>query len=296
MDLLLKGMAKEELLLVVGLVDTGTVEKARLIHDTYPTASAVLGRTISGAILLSSLLKEGQRVILQVVGDGPIKGIVAEADWLCRVRVYVKRPHIHLELKDGKLDVGRAVGKGFLNVIKDLGLREPYQGSVSLQTGEIATDLAYYFNTSEQIPAAVSLGVHVDVDNSVKASGGFMVQVLPGVKDETIEYLEKRLKGLRPVSSMILEGLGPKEIMEEAVGLPVEVLESKEVLYYCPCNKDRVLDTIVTLGKEDMQDLARRGETVDVECQFCKTKYTISQEEILSLLKSIDSMSKKPVI
>lgn len=296
MDLLLKGMAKEEPLLVVGLVDTGTVEKARLIHDTYPTASAVLGRTISGAILLSSLLKEGQRVILQVVGDGPIKGIVAEADWLCRVRGYVKRPHIHLGLKDGKLDVGRAVGKGFLNVIKDLGLREPYQGSVSLQTGEIATDLAYYFNTSEQIPAAVSLGVHVDVDNSVKASGGFMVQVLPGVKDETIEYLEKRLKGLRPVSSMILEGLGPKEIMEEAVGLPVDVLESKEVLYYCPCNKDRVLDTIVTLGKEDMQDLACRGETVEVECQFCKTEYTISQEEILSLLKSIDSMSKKPVI
>jgi molecular chaperone Hsp33 len=296
MDLLLKGMAKEEPLLVVGLVDTGTVEKARLIHDTYPTASAVLGRTISGAILLSSLLKEGQRVILQVVGDGPIKGIVAEADWLCRVRGYVKRPHIHLGLKDGKLDVGRAVGKGFLNVIKDLGLREPYQGSVSLQTGEIATDLAYYFNTSEQIPAAVSLGVHVDVDNSVKASGGFMVQVLPGVKDETIEYLEKRLKGLRPVSSMILEGLGPKEIMEEAVGLPVDVLESKEVLYYCPCNKDRVLDTIVTLGKEDMQDIACRGETVEVECQFCKTEYTISQEEILSLLKSIDSMSKKPVI
>lgn len=296
MDLLLKGVAKEEPLLVVGLVDTGTVEKARLIHDTYPTASAVLGRTISGAILLSSLLKEGQRVILQVVGDGPIKGIVAEADWLCRVRGYVKRPHIHLGLKDGKLDVGRAVGKGFLNVIKDLGLREPYQGSVSLQTGEIATDLAYYFNTSEQIPAAVSLGVHVDVDNSVKASGGFMVQVLPGVKDETIEYLEKRLKGLRPVSSMILEGLGPKEIMEEAVGLPVDVLESKEVLYYCPCNEDRVLDTIVTLGKEDMQDIACRGEPVEVECQFCKTEYTISQEEILSLLKSIDSMSKKPVI
>jgi molecular chaperone Hsp33 len=212
------------------------------------------------------------------------------------VRGYVKRPHIHLGLKDGKLDVGRAVGKGFLNVIKDLGLREPYQGSVFLQTGEIATDLAYYFNTSEQIPAAVSLGVHVDVDNSVKASGGFMVQVLPGVKDETIEYLEKRLKGLRPVSSMILEGLGPKEIMEEAVGLPVDVLESKEVLYYCPCNKDRVLDTIVTLGKEDMQDIACRGETVEVECQFCKTEYTISQEEILSLLKSIDSMSKKPVI
>lgn len=285
MDLLLKGMAKEEPLLVVGLIDTETVEKARLIHDTYPTASAALGRVISGAILLSSLLKEGQRIILQVVGDGPVKEIVAEADWLCRVRGYVKRPHIHLELKDDKLDVGRAIGKGVLNVIKDLGLREYYRGSVPLQTGEIATDLAYYFRDSEQIPAAVSLGVYVDVDNSVKASGGFMIHALPGVKDETIEYLGKRLEGIRPVSSMILKGLGPKEIMEEAVGLPIEILERKEVLYYCPCNKDRVLDAIAALGKSDIKELAHKGKTVNVQCQFCKTGYAVSQEELLSLLK-----------
>jgi molecular chaperone Hsp33 len=176
MDLLLKGMVKNEPLLVVGLVNTETVEKARIIHDTYPTATAALGRVISGSLLLSSILKEGQKVIFQVIGDGPLRGIVAEADWLCRVRGYVKRPHIHLGLKDGKLDVGRGIGKGFLNVIKDLGLREYYRGTVPLQTGEIATDLAYYFNSSEQIPAAVSLGVYVDTDNSVKASGGFMIQ------------------------------------------------------------------------------------------------------------------------
>lgn len=285
MDILLKGMAKEEPLLVVGLVDTETVEKARSIHDTYPTASAAFGRVISGAILLSSILKEGQRVILQVVGDGPLRGIVAEADWLCRVRGYVKRPHIHLGLKDGKLDVGRAIGTGFLNVAKDLGLREYYHGNVPLQTGEIATDLAYYFRVSEQIPAAVSLGVYVDIDNSVKASGGFMVHALPGVSDETIEYLEERLKGLLPVSSMVLNGLGPKEIMEEAIGLPVEILERKDVFYYCPCNKDRVLDAIVALGEKDMEDLAHKGENVNVQCQFCKTEYAISQEELLSILR-----------
>jgi molecular chaperone Hsp33 len=288
MDMLLKGMTREEPLLVVGLVDTETVEKARTIHDTYPTASAALGRVISGAILLSSLLKEGQKVILQVIGDGPLKEIVAEADWLCRVRGYILRPHIHLGLKNGKLDVGRGIGKGLLNVTKDLGLKEYYNGSVPLQTGEIATDLAYYFRASEQIPAAVSLGVYVDTDNSVKASGGFMIHALPGVSDETIEYLEERLKGLRTVSSMILNGLGPKEIMEVAVGLPVEILEKKDVFYYCHCTKDRVLDTIAALGKRDIEELASKGETVNVLCQFCKTGYAVSQEDFLSILKAID--------
>jgi molecular chaperone Hsp33 len=263
-----------------------------LLLKGIATATAALGRALSGAILLSSLLKqEGQRVILQVIGDGPLKQIVAEADWLSRVRGYVKRPHIHLGLKNGKLDIGRAVGKGFLYVTKDLGIREPYLGSVPLQTGEIAQDLAYYFVVSEQTPAAVSLGVYVDVDNTVKASGGFMVHALPGVSDETIEYLEKRLKGIRPVSEMILGGLGPGEIIEEAVGRPIEILEKREVIYHCPCNKDRVMDAIVALGKKDLKNLAGKGETVYIQCRFCMTKYTVSQDELLSLLKEVDSTS-----
>lgn len=288
MDLLLKGMAKEESLLVVGLIDTETVEKARSIHATYPTASAALGRTMSGAILLSSLLKEGQRVMLQVVGDGPLKEVVSEADWLGRVRGYVKRTHIYLGLKDGKLDVGRAIGKGFLNVIKDLGLRDYYRGSVPLQTGEIATDLTYYLAISEQIPAAVSLGVYIDTDNSVRASGGFMIHALPGAGDETINNLEERLKSLRPISSMILEGFSLEQVMEKAVGLPVDILERREVKYYCPCNEDRVLNAIVTIGKKDIQELIHKGESVSVQCQFCKIEYTVSQERLLSLLKEIE--------
>jgi molecular chaperone Hsp33 len=294
MDLLLEGMAKGEALLVVGLVDTVTVETARAIYDTYPTASTALGRVISGSLLLSSLQKEGQKVMLQVVGDGPLREIVADADWLCRVRGYVKRPHIHLGLKDGKLDVGRGIGKGFLNVIKDLGLREYYHGTVPLQTGEIATDLAYYFRVSEQIPTAVSLGVYVDVDNSVKASGGFMIHALPGLRDETEEYLEERLKGLPPVSTMILNGFGPKEIMEEAVGLSVEISEYRDVLYYCPCTRDRVPDAIVALGKEDMEDLVKKEEALNVQCKFCRTKYVVSKEEIVSILNLIESSNKQP--
>jgi molecular chaperone Hsp33 len=286
LDFLLKGTAEEDKLLVVGLVDTETVEKARAIHDTRPTAAAALGRVISAAVLLSSTLKEDQRVIVQVIGDGPLKGVVAQADWLCRVRGYVKRPHIHLGLKDGKLDVGRGIGKGFLNVIKDLGLKEPYGGTVSLQTGEIATDLAYYLTVSEQIPAAVSLGVYVETDNSVKASGGFMIHALPGLGDETIEYLENRVKKLRPVSSMVLDGLGPKEIMEEAVGLPVKILERKDVTYYCPCNKERVLDAVVALGEKDIKGFSKKGKAVKVKCQFCRTEYIVPPDELLKLLKT----------
>jgi molecular chaperone Hsp33 len=289
MDILLKAMANDEPILLVALVDTDTVERARLIHDTYPTASAALGRVMSGALLLSSLLKEGQKVIIQVAGDGPLKGVIAEADWLCRVRGYVKRPHVHLGIKDGKLDVGRAIGSGFLNVIKDLGLRDYYQGSVPLQTGEIATDLAYYLHNSEQIPAAVSLGVYVDTDNAVTASGGFMIHSLPGASDEIAVYLEDRLKGVQPVSSMIRAGLAPEKIIEEATGLSFKILERRDVVFSCHCTRERVLDAIITLGKKDIEELIHKGETAKIECQFCKTEYLVARDELQVLLEEAES-------
>ncbi|MBI1911447.1 MAG: Hsp33 family molecular chaperone HslO [Deltaproteobacteria bacterium] len=285
MDTLVKGLTDEGLL-VFGLVDTATVEKARLIHGTYPTASAALGRVISGSLLLASTLKDNQKVELQVAGDGPLKEIFAEADPQGRVRGYVARPHVQLELKNNKLDVGGAVGKGFLNVLKSLGGREPYRGTVTLQTGEIAEDLAYYLSTSEQVPSAVALGVYVDTDNSVKAAGGYMVQPLPGTPDETIDYLENRLKTVRPVSSMILDGLGPKEIMNEAVGLPIKFIDEIKVNYFCPCSKSRVLDAVAALGKADIEDYIKKGESVEVTCRFCKSFYKINPEELEELLKN----------
>ncbi len=291
MDTLLKGISKEESILVVGVIDTETVEEARTIHDTYPTASAALGRVITGALLLASMLKENQRLTVQIAGDGPIREIVAEADWLLRTRAYVRRPHVYLGLKDGKLDVGRAVGRGFLHVIKDLGLAQPYRGTVPFQTGEIATDLAYYLTKSEQTPSAVSLGVYVGVDNFVKASGGFMVQALPGAKDETIEFLQNRLRQLPPVSSMILEGLTLEKILETAVGLPMDLLDRRQVAYSCPCNKERVVDAIVALGEKDIKDLIDREKEALVQCEFCKKKYTVSQEELYSLLEHITCRS-----
>lgn len=285
MDRIIKAMLREDSVLVVSLIDTETVEKARKIHDTFPTATAALGRVISGTLLLASTLKENQKVTLQIKGDGPIREILAEADAKYRVRAYIKRPHIHMGLKDGKLDVGRAIGKGFINVIRDLGLREVYQSSVPLQTGEIATDLAYYLNVSEQIPSAVSLGVYVDTDNSVKASGGFMIQRLPGARDEVISFIERKLSSVKTASSMILEGLTPLQIIEEAVGLPVDILDEREVGYYCPCSRERVLDAIVAIGKKEIEDMLKKGENIEVTCKFCGKEYDVSVKELDEILK-----------
>lgn len=286
MDQLVKGTVKDAPLLVVGLVDTELVRRATELHDTFPTASAAFGRSLSGALLLASVLKEGQRVILQLSGDGPLKSVVAEADWAGRARGYVRRPHIHLGPRDGKLDVGRAIGAGTLNVIRDLGLRQQYQSSVPLQTGEIASDLAYYLQTSEQVPSAVSLGVFVDTDNAVKASGGFMIQVMPGADDETLSYLEGRLPAVRPVSEMIRDGLGAEDIVREAVGLPLEIGERKVPDWFCPCTRERVLAALSTLGPKDIEELSEKGEAVEVRCEFCKAEYFVTPEELHALPRS----------
>ncbi|GAQ95619.1 molecular chaperone Hsp33 [Thermodesulfovibrio aggregans] len=287
MDEVVKGLIKDEHVFVVATVCTETVEYARKIHDTWPTATAAMGRVIAGSLLLASTLKDRQRVMIQIKGEGPLKEVVAEADFLYRVRAYVKRPHIYMGLKNEKIDVGRAIGKGFLNVIRDLGLKEYYQSSVELQTGEIAKDLAYYLNVSEQIPSAVSLGVYVDTDNSVKAAGGFMIQTMPDTKPEIIDFLERKLSTVQPASSMILQGMDCLKILEEVVGLPIEVLHRGSVSYFCPCSKERVINAIITLGKEEIQKMIEEGETVEVECYFCKKKYNVTVDELQILFREI---------
>lgn len=287
MDYLSRGLAEGGTIIAAGLVDTGTVERARKVHDTYPTATAAFGRVLNGALLLASNMKEGQKIFVQVAGDGPLGEVVAEADWRCRVRGYVKRPHIHLPLRDGKLDVGGAVGKGFINVIRDLGIKEPYRGTVALQTGEIAEDLAYYMNASEQVPSAVALGVFVNEDNSVGAAGGFIIQTMPEASDDVIEFLDERMKILRPVSSMVLDGMGPEEIVREAVGLPVKVIERKDVEYRCPCERARVMEAIITLGVKELEEYVKRGEPVEVTCRFCKVRYIITVLDLSSVLDEL---------
>jgi len=287
MDLLVKAMAKKGPVAVTVLVNTATVEKARTLHDTYPTATAALGRTMTAVMLMASLLKEGQKISVQIVGEGPLKEVFAEADWLSRVRGYVRKPHVFMGLIGESLDVGRAIGPGYLHVIKDLGLRESYHSSIPLQTGEIASDIAYYLSVSEQFPAAISLGVYVDTDNSVKASGGFLVHTMPGIDGWLVTYMEDRVSTTPTVSSMVLDGKTPKEIVSEILGMPFDVIDQREVSYYCPCSKERVLRALITLGEQDLREMIAQKDPPAIQCHFCKTDYSVTPVELAELIRGM---------
>ncbi|HEY3489135.1 MAG TPA: Hsp33 family molecular chaperone HslO [Candidatus Deferrimicrobiaceae bacterium] len=285
-DQLIKGTAKGAPLLVVGVSCTAAVAEAARIHDCHPTAAVALGRALGGALLFSAMLKEGQRVILQVAGDGPLGGIVAEGDAAGRTRGYVKQPHADLYLPDGRIDVGGAVGKGILSVVRDLGVRQNYRGSVPMQTGELAEDLAHYLHVSEQIPSAVALGVFIDPDGSVGAAGGYMLQALPGADDLMLEFLEHRITETKPVTAMLRDGMTPEEMLKEAIGIPFDILERKEPRYFCPCSRERVLNALAALPMADREELSEKGEPVVVTCEFCRTVYEITPEAIRDLASS----------
>jgi molecular chaperone Hsp33 len=287
LDILVKAIAKNEPVAATVIVNTAIVEKARVLHDTYPTATAALGRTMTAVMLMASLLKEGQKISMQIVGDGPLKEVFAEADWLSRVRGYVRKPHVFMGLIGESLDVGRAIGAGYLHVIKDLGLKESYHSSVPLQTGEIASDIAYYLSVSEQFPTAVSLGVYVDTDNSVKASGGFLVHTLPGADDWLVTYLEDRISTSPTVSSMVLDGKKPEELIGEILGLPFDVIDQREISYYCPCSKDRVLRALITFGEQELRQMISGDETLAIQCHFCKTDYSVNPLELEELIREM---------
>jgi molecular chaperone Hsp33 len=291
-DELLKALSTDGSLLLVALRSTQCVKRAQEIHQSLPTATAALGRVISGALLLSAPLKgPPQKVSLQLQGRGPLREVFAEADWQARTRGYVKRPLIHLGLKDGKLDVGRAIGEGTLSVLKDLGLREPYFGSTPLRTGEVATDLAYYLAVSEQVPSAVSLGVHVNADNSVGAAGGFMVQALAGAPGATVAQVEEALRSAPACSAMVLQGLSPQEMLEQALGgrVAFQVLERRRPRYHCPCGRQRVLDALASLGRAELQELLGRRQPTEVTCKFCQRHYVIEKEELQRLLEELST-------
>ncbi len=259
------------------------VEEARRLQGLSPTATAALGRLMAAAALLASDLKTG-RILIQVKGDGPLGEILAEGDAEGNLRATVSRPWVHLEPKDGKLSVGEAVGrKGFISVVKDLGLKEPYQGSVSLVSGEIAKDLAYYLTVSEQVPSAVALGVLVDRDGSVKAAGGFMIQRMPSAGDEEVERLEKVLGSLPPVTSLLSQGKTPEAILRELFS-DVEVLEKRLVRFKCRCSRKRVESMLLALGRAEVEEMIRKGERVSVLCHFCGKEYAFSVEDLKRLL------------
>ena len=237
---------------------------------------------------MGSMLKGANDMLtLQIQGSGPIKGLTVTADSKAQVKGYALHPQVMLPPNEkGKLDVGGAVGIGILNVIKDLGLKEPYTGQTVLQTGEIADDLTYYFATSEQVPSSVGLGVLMEKDNTVKQAGGFIVQLMPFAEEKVIEKLEKNLEKITSVTALLEEGKTPKELLELLLeGLSMEILDEVPTAFSCNCSKERVAKAIVSIGEKDIQEMIEDGKEIEVNCHFCNKNYTYSIEELKEMLK-----------
>ena len=288
---LVRAMTKDGYAKAVAVTTKDIVERARQIHKTLPTATAALGRLLSAASMMGNMQKvEDGSITLQVKGGGPLGTVLAVSDAEGNVRGYVQNPQISLlEKYRGKLDVGAAVGTdGMLTVIRDLQMKEPYVGSVELVSGEIAEDIAAYFVQSEQTPTACALGVLVDTDQSVRAAGGYLIQLLPGAPDDLIEKIEAGIEKAGAVTSVLDRGLTAEELLHTVMeGMELEILETSPVEYRCYCNRDRVTATLISLGKKELQEIVEEGETIHIECQFCDTIYDFKPEEISEILKEI---------
>lgn len=270
---------------------TDIVNEASKIHHCMPTAAAALGRLMTATAMIGYMGKnEGDKVSVQIKGDGQIRDIIAVADNKINLKGYISNPVANPPLKpNGKLDVGGAVGRGKMIVIKDLGLRDSYVGQSELLNGEIAEDLANYFARSEQQPSAVSLGVTVDVDYSVKAAGGFIIQVMPGAEDEAIDLLENVLREAKPVSQLIAEGYTPEKILEEVFkDFEVSIIDKREINLVCDCSREKIEKVLISLGKDELQDMIEKDKGAELVCHFCNTKYNFEEDELVSLLKTID--------
>ena len=284
---LLRAIARDAGIQISAAVTTGLVERARQIHNTTPVATAALGRTLTATAIMGSQLKvDDGSVTVQVKGNGPLGAIVCVGDADGYVRGYLQNPSADLPLRpDGKLAVGAGVGRGYLMVIKDIGLKDPITGTVALVNGEIAEDLTRYFAESEQIPSACALGVLVDTDRTVKCAGGWLVQLMPGVKDADIDRLEANLAKLEPMTTMLDKGMSLEEIVQAVLdGFAVDFLQTDEIGYRCACSREKVERALISMGKTELGKMADEQENSEVTCQFCDKIYTFSREELRELL------------
>lgn len=264
------------------------VETARQAHNTSPVATAALGRLLTAGTMMGTMMKNDSDLLtLQIQCDGPIGGLTVTADNQGRVKGYVNNPEvlIHANAK-GKLDVAEALGLGILNVIKDMGMKEPYVGQTILHTSEIAEDLTYYFATSEQIPSSVGLGVLMNKDNTVRQAGGFIVQVMPFVEDAVLDRLEENIKKIDSVTAMLDRGYTPEQLLEEVLqGMDVEYTDKIPAEFYCNCSKERVERALISIGRKELQSLIAEGKDVEMNCHFCNSNYVFTIEEVKELLK-----------
>ncbi|HAA38085.1 MAG TPA: Hsp33 family molecular chaperone HslO [Firmicutes bacterium] len=286
-DYLVRATAAQHQIRAFAATTRELVEKARLIHHTTPVATAALGRLLTAGSMMGAMLK-GEKDILtiQIKGDGPLKGLLVTADAKSNVRGYVHNPQVELPLQaKGKLDVGRAVGAGILRVIKDLGLKEPYVGQTALVSGEIAEDLTYYFAASEQVPSAVALGVLIDTDYSVKQAGGLIIQVMPGCGEEVIGLLEEKIAAMESITGLLAAAMSPEQILEHLLGdFSLEILATMPTQFHCGCSQERIEKAILSIGRQDLQEIIAAGEPLEVNCHFCNTSYQVEVADLQKFL------------
>lgn len=285
-DYIVRATAADDAIRAFAINSKDIVQTARDNHNTSPIATAALGRMLSAGAMMGVMMKgEDDLLTLQVLGSGPIHGVTVTANARGEVKGFANETQIDLPPNaQGKLNVGGAVGVGILRVIKDMGLKEPYVGTVPIQTGEIAEDLTYYFASSEQVPSSVGLGVLVDVDGSVLQAGGFIIQLMPFASDEVVEKLENNIKELDSVTNMLSAGMTPENILETVLaGLDVKFLETTDAKFVCDCSAERVERSLIALGDEDVADIIADGKPIEIKCQFCNKAYEYTVEELIEL-------------
>jgi molecular chaperone Hsp33 len=284
-DYLVKAYAFDGTVRIYAATTTNLVEEARKIHDTYPAASAAFGRVLTVSLIMGAMYKGDQILTIRVDGGGPIGKIIASVNANGVVKGLVENPHVHISKKD-KLAVGMVVGNnGFIHVTKDLKVRDVFTSSSEIQTGEIADDITYYFAKSEQIPSSVGLGVLVNDKNEVFASGGFILQAMPGVKEETIAKIERKITSMKPISELIKNKYKPEDIINLITDGSHEFVEEMPLRFECDCSKDRFFNGLATLDKNDLESLIKENEPIEIVCEFCKTKYTFGTDELKTILK-----------
>ena len=263
------------------------VEYARAAHNTSPVATAALGRLLTAGSMMGIMMKGDKDLLtLQIHASGPLNGMTVTADAKGNVKGYVGNPYVVIHANEkGKLDVAGAVGIGFMNVIKDMGLKEPYLGQTELRTSEIAEDLTYYFATSEQVPSSVGLGVLMEKDNTVKQAGGFILQLMPFTEEEVINRLEENLKRVTSVTGMLEEGKTPEGILETLLeGFDIEINDRVPTQFHCNCSKERVEKALISIGRKEIQEMIDEGKEIEMNCHFCNKNYKFSVEDLKRIL------------
>lgn len=286
-DKIVRAMTLNNEVLVIACTSKYTVQEAVFHHRASDVASAALGRTLTiGAMMASQLKNREDKLTLSIKGDGPLGEIVVTASNNGKIKGYVSHPNVVLPTKNGKLDVAAAVGKGRLRVIKDTGLKEPYIGDVELKSGEIAEDMAYYFGMSEQIPSAVGLGVLVNGENNIEVAGGFLIQLLPFASEESIDKVEGAISKIKSVTDILKNKNEPEAVIRELFGDSYTIMEERSLEFACDCNREKLDKVMISLGKEELNDIISEGKAVEVQCSFCKKNYRFEIKDIKQLLEN----------